>query len=291
MTEVLLAGCRAHPMEPRGELLVEGLAARGVTAAWATWDDETVDWSAARAVAVRSTWDYLNRREEFLTWAKAVDAVTYLLNGADTLRWNTDKSYLLELAAAGVPVVPSRFAAGADDLARAAAEFPGRVVVKPCVGVGGIGVTVLNSTADIDSIEGDGPWLVQPVVESITTEGETSVLVLVLVLVLGGRVAGQIRKVATGGEIRVHPQYGGLSTPVAVTGEAAELALATVAAAERLRDVSLPYARVDLMRMPDGALALSELELTEPGLYLDVAPGHAEAYADMMASLLRRPAA
>ena len=48
----------------------------------------------------------------------------------------------------------------------------------------------------------------------------------------------------------------------------------------------LPYARVDLMRLADGELAVSELEVTEPGLYLDVLPGNAEEYAGVLAAAL-----
>ncbi len=50
--------------------------------------------------------------------------------------------------------------------------------------------------------------------------------------------------------------------------------------------LSLPYARVDLMRLDDGVLALSEIEVVEPGLYLEVVPGNASAFAEMVAGLL-----
>ena len=53
---------------------------------------------------------------------------------------------------------------------------------------------------------------------------------------------------------------------------------------------TLVYARVDLLRMPDGALAVSELEVTEPGLYLDVLPANADAFADAVFALLVDPA-
>ena len=41
----------------------------------------------------------------------------------------------------------------------------------------------------------------------------------------------------------------------------------------------LPYARVDLMRLADGTLAVGELEVTEPGFYLDLVPEVATAFA------------
>ena len=46
----------------------------------------------------------------------------------------------------------------------------------------------------------------------------------------------------------------------------------------------LDYGRVDMMRLADGTLAVSELEAVEPGLYLDVLPANAEPFADLVAA-------
>jgi glutathione synthase/RimK-type ligase-like ATP-grasp enzyme len=108
-----------------------------------------------------------------------------------------------------------------------------------------------------------GPWVVQPLVESVRTDGETSVFVL------GGEVVSQVQKRPAAGEIRVHEEYGGRTEAVEVSQEARALALRTVAVAEEVLGVPLSYARVDMMRMADGELVLSELEAAEPGLYLD----------------------
>ena len=86
----------------------------------------------------------------------------------------------------------------------------------------------------------------------------------------------------------MHEQYGGTTVAVPVSDEAADLARRTVAAAEPLLGRALDYARVDLMRLADGTLAVSELEVTEPGLYLDVLPGNAEAFADLVVARLAR---
>ncbi len=266
--------------EPGGELLLDAFADHGVTARWVCWDDAEADWSSA-LVCVRSTWDYDSRREEFLAWARSVPR---LLNGADAFAWNTDKAYLVELAAA-VPVVPTLVADGEEELPAAIAEF-GLAVVKPRVGAGGRGVVVFDQTdggpPELDeSALGPGPWVVQPLVESVRTEGEVSVFVL------GGKAVSQVRKLPGGsagsGEIRVHEEFGGRTTAEPLDAEAADLARRTVAAAERMLHTGLTYARVDQMRLADGTLAVSELEITEPGLYLDVLPGNA---ADFVAAVL-----
>jgi glutathione synthase/RimK-type ligase-like ATP-grasp enzyme len=128
---------------------------------------------------------------------------------------------------------------------------------------------------------GRGPWVVQPMVESVHDEGETSVFVL------DGEVVSQARKVPAAGEFRVHEMYGGTTIEVPVTEEAADLARRTVRAAEQILGERLDYARVDQMRLAEGTLAVSELEVTEPGLYLEVLPGNADAFADLVVSRLR----
>jgi hypothetical protein len=45
------------------------------------------------------------------------------------------------------------------------------------------------------------------------------------------------------------------------------------------------YLRVDLLRW-DGDWVVSELELIEPGLYLDVSPANAEPFADLLVERL-----
>jgi glutathione synthase/RimK-type ligase-like ATP-grasp enzyme len=287
MSSVLLVTSSDLPAgEPGGHLLVEAFAALGVDARWVCWDDPDVDWAAADLVAVRSTWDYDGRLPEFLAWARSVGPS--LVNGVALFAWNTDKSYLVTLGSSGLPVVPTLVAEGQEGLATAIASYD-IAVVKPRVGADGRGVVVLDGTdggpADLDEATlGPGPWVVQPLVESVRTDGEHSVFVL------GGEAVAQVRKVPSGNEIRVHEAYGGSTVAVALDPEAAALARRAVEVAERVAGGTLVYARVDLLRMPDGALVVSELEVTEPGLYLDVLPANADAFADAVVALLPDPA-
>jgi len=280
MADVLLTTFDAMPDgEPGHEALDDELARRGIDARWVRWDDAGADWSAARVVAVRSTWDYEWRLEEFLAWTESVEAAgAALLNGAEVFRWNTDKRYLVELAGRGVPVVPSVLVDDREGVRAVVAEF-GRAVVKPRVGAGGRGLLVVDDADAWDPEPGHGPWLGQPVVESVHTDGEISVFVL------DGRAVSQVRKVAAAGEVRVHEQYGGASYLAELEPEPAELAVATARAVEELLGARLDYARVDLMRH-GGRLVVSEVEATEPGLYLDVIPGNAVAFADAVQARL-----
>ena len=65
-----------------------------------------------------------------MAWARAVEA---LANPADVVEWNTDKRYLAELAAAGLPVVPTTWLAPGEAWAP---PESGEYVIKPSVGAG-----------------------------------------------------------------------------------------------------------------------------------------------------------
>lgn len=283
MPSVLLATFALLPDgEYGGDRLLDALASRGVDARWAVWDDPAVDWAAADLVAVRSTWDYHRRCAEFLDWARAVDRASVLLNGADVFAWNADKAYLMELDGR-VPVVPTSplSDAGLVPGLRSALDDHGAVVVKARTGASGVGVVVAESTDD-HRLSGltAGPWIVQPLVESVRTRGETSVFVL------GGRAVSQVDKVPAAGEIRVHEQYGGASRSVPLGAEPARVAVEAMAAVADLLGRPLDYGRVDLLEY-DGRLVVGEVELIEPGLYLDVVPSNVGPFADLVVGRLR----
>ncbi|WP_370249116.1 RimK family alpha-L-glutamate ligase [Nocardioides sp.] len=278
---LLLATCAAWPDgEPGGELLAPAFAAHGIAARWAVWDDPSVDWESADLVAVRSTWDIQHRMPDFLAWARRLGP--RLLQGERVFRWNTDKRYLLDLAAQGrVPVIPTEAPEDAVAL-RAAITRVGSAVVKPRLGAGGDGLVVVH--------DGEGPlpaelltdlnhWLVQPLVPSVFDTGERSVFVL------GGHPGAQVAKVAPPHDVRVHEHRGGTTRVVSADPELALLAVDAVAATTELLGAGLPYARVDLLHH-EGRWCVSEIELTEPGLYLDHLPGNATRFADVVAEHL-----
>jgi glutathione synthase/RimK-type ligase-like ATP-grasp enzyme len=272
---VLLATFSFMPEgEPDGHLLVEAFGQRGVAARWVVWDDPSVDWNEG-LVAVRATWDYHTRLPEFLHWARDVPR---LLNGAAVFAWNSDKTYLTQLADAGLPVAPT-VVATADTLAQAASAYD-VAVIKPTVGASGLGVEIIAGGVLPDVERGEGPWIVQPLVESVHTEGETSVFVF------GGQAISKVRKLPPAGSILVHEHLGGTYAVEPLDAEATDLAIRVVEGASDILERQLSYARVDMMRMPGDQLVVSELEVVEPGLYLDLVPGNAVAFADMVLTQL-----
>ncbi|GAA4943481.1 glutathione synthase/RimK-type ligase-like ATP-grasp enzyme [Actinomycetospora succinea] len=278
MTRVLVAGSRVRSERSDAETrpLVAALQARGVDADDAPWDDDTAGWTGADLVAVRTTWDYTERRDDFLAWATKVEAATRLVNPLAVLTWNSHKRYLVELASAGVPTVPTTLlehgSVVPDDLGR------GPAVVKPAVSAGGRG-THLGHPDDLRDTVADllgvGDVLVQPAVESIGRDGEVSLIRL------GDTWSHAVRKLPAAGGFLVHEKHGGRLEDHTPTTR--EVAVAESALARAPGDVAA--ARVDLVRV-DGEPVVMELELIEPELFLRRAGGAPDRLADALLARL-----
>jgi len=253
--------------------LLAALEAAGHEASLEAWDDPEVDWGCCDAVLIRSTWDYHTRRDAFVDWAREVGGRTRLFNDAEVVRWNTHKSYLIELEERGAPIVPTAWLARGDrvDLAAlAAARGWDQIVLKPAVGAGGDGIQRLPASrgqAALDALSDAGDVLVQPFFTSIATAGELSVVLF------EGRVSHAVRKRPAAGAYLVQIEHGGVYEPVLdVPTEAAELARWVVEATGK----QLLYARVDLLVDAAGTWQVNELEVTEPNLFMDLVEGSAE---------------
>ena len=253
--------------------LLAALEAAGHEASLVAWDDPDADWGRWDAVLIRSTWDYHTRRDAFVAWACEVGGRTRLFNDAEVVRWNTHKSYLIELEERGAPIVPTAWLARGDrvDLAAlAAARGWDEVVLKPAVGAGGDGIERLLASRGqtaLDALSDTGDVLVQPFLPTVATAGELSVILF------GGRVSHAVRKRPAAGAYLVQVEHGGVYEPVPeVPAEAAELARWVVEATGQ----QLLYARVDLLVDAAGTWQVNELEVTEPNLFMDLVEGSAE---------------
>jgi hypothetical protein len=288
-SRVALVTCDLFPdLYADDVLLQRALQERGARADAVRWDDPATDWAGYDLVVIRETWDYPPRRDEFVAWAHRVPR---LANPADVVEWNTDKRYLADLAAAGVPVTPTRYVApGEAWIAPRAGEW----VVKPTVSAAsqdtgryalpGQGELAARHVARLHAAGRTA--MVQPYLAAVDTAGETSVLCTPdrtgeLTFSHG------IRKgpLLTGPDLGDKPgEYDEEIAPRVPSP--AELALAAQAlAAVPGGPERLLYARVDLFPGPDGAPVLAELELTEPSLFFGCAAGSADRLAE---AILRR---
>lgn len=262
---IVLASCRQLPDGDGDDAgLVGVLRRRGLHARWMAWDDPATE--DADLVILRATWDYARRRDEFLGWTRRV---RNLLNPPAVVAWNSDKSYLRDLAAAGVPTVPSQFFPPGTPV-----RLPrGEVVVKPAVGAGSVDTHRFSEPragrAHAEALQRVGQTaLVQPY-DPRVEDGETALVFL------GGRQSHAFTK----GPI-LPPQ--GAPPELDESGTYARETLAPADPDFELWDIGhaaldaacahlgvpvgeLLYARVDLIGTGDDAVLL-ELELIEPSL-------------------------
>ena len=187
-----------------------------------------------------------------------------IANPVPLLRWNSDKRYLAELGGRGIAVIPTRLVEALDEtaLAEARADFGDTLVIKPPVSAAADGTHKLGIADPIPEAAKGRTMMVQPFLPSVASEGEYSLMLF------GGRFSHAIVKRPKSGDYRVQPHLGGTEQPCPPPDGAIELAQAALAAAP----ATALYARVDMVRDQTGQLAIIELELIEPALWLQHAP-------------------
>ena len=302
MLRIAFATCaELRVLDPDDELLAAAVRALGAEVVPCVWDDGAVDWAAFDLVLVRSPWDYHLRRDAFVQWAARVERTTRLLNRAATIAANTDKTYLRTLAERGVPTVPTAWVARDGEAPDLAALLAARdwqqheAIVKPTVGLGSSGLLRIapgdpdgSGAAHLRALAAAGDAMVQPFVASLPVAGELSLIYF------QRRLSHVVRKQPAAGEFRVQPEFGASAVVATATAQqlaVAERALACVGGAGGIGGGAggragdgdaLLYARVDLVAGPAGEAWVMELELVEPTLYFEAAPGSAERFARLV---------
>lgn len=257
--------------------LPAAFAAAGVEALPVVWSDASVDWGAFDRVILRNPWDYFERIDEFRAWLDTVErAGVALSNPLPLVRWNLDKRYLVELAAAGVRIVPTELVerGAAVDLA-ALVERAGfaEAIIKPSVSGGSfrthrvVAGRAREQQAALDEIVAASAALVQPFVPEIAAEGEWSLLFF------AGELSHVVLKKPAAGDFRVQAQFGGhyvaATPPPTLVDDAREVVARLPWPAD--------YVRIDGIRRDD-RLLLMEVEAIEPYLFLPFAPAATARY-------------
>jgi len=282
MPAVAIVTCAELPeLDPDEAALLAPLRELGLTATPEVWTDSAVDWEKFDLTVLRCPWDYAEQRDRFITWAKSVPR---LHNSAALVEWNTDKRYLADLAAAGVPVVPTTWLPPGGEVSLPAR---GEWVLKPSVGAGsrnaGRYQMATQATEAAEHVarlhRSDITVMAQPYMSDVDVNGERALVYI------DGRFSHAIRKGAM-----LDGPYRGLDdlykaeniTPLTVGDADRELAEAALAAVPT--DQPLLYARVDLVESEVGSVVL-EVEVAEPSLFFGHDP---EAAARLAKAIARR---
>ena len=249
----------------------EAIEAAGISVVPRAWTEPDIGDGVDLVLPIVA-WGYHHR---FAQWMALLDRLEDkripVLNPVGLLRWNSDKAYLAELAAKGVPTVPTITVDALDEAAliEARAQFAcSDLVVKPPISAGADGTFRLGPDDGFPDAVRDRRMLIQPFQRAIVSQGELSLMIF------GGEPSHAIMKRARTGEFRVQPQHGGREEIVAAPPDAVDLATRALAAAPE----AATYARVDMISDDNGKWQIMELELIEPALWLNLAPGSAERF-------------
>lgn len=299
---IALLTCRHHDHidhASEGRLMQE-LVRQGAVVQLAAWDDVLTpvkdedgpllgEMVSAEVYVLRTTWDYwdrLDRFREFLTvFGKSEDNGGRLCNSPKTALANLDKTYLQQLQAAGVPIVPTIFVTQGNEanaIDQAKSNNWSAIVIKPTVAAAASGLKkydrpdaqALDYLRELtNSKDTGGGALVQKYLPRVTTEGETSLVYF------DGAFSHAVTKVPAQGDFRSQTDFGGVYTLAQPTEAQTHTAKLALLAWERTYNDKPLYARVDLVPGDNGEPLLGELELIEPELFLDMADHAAEMFA------------
>ena len=269
--------------------IVRALGDRGCVVEVVDWDDPDQDWSRFAAAIIRSPWDYHKRYDEFLPWAQRVSTKTKLFNNADVIAWNTDKLYLRDMVADGIPVIPTHFVENTADVDGLVDICDGDIVVKPTVSAGSNNTErhVHNAHVALSHIKDvlamGKKVMVQPYQKFIDERGETGLVYF------NGEFSHAFRKgpILKDGS----KETNGLFVvedirPRRASQQERELGDQVIDYIHRTFGAHMLYARVDVVRGSGGYPVLMELEMTEPSFFFHTSADSATRFASAVLARL-----
>ena len=228
------------------------------------WQDDNNDWSKFDLIIPLMAWNYPQNLSQFLKVLDEIEkAKVPLLNSHKFIRDNFDKSYLLRLANSGqkVPKTIMINAQISDEILDAFDTLEcDEIIIKPKIGAGAWRQARLKRGQELPLLADLPPdeALVQPFIESVTTQGELSMLFM------GGELSHALMKRPKDGDYRSQTRYGAIETAIEPPQKA--LLVAQQILAQYDPNNELLYARIDMVEH-ENDWQLMEMELIEPYLY------------------------
>ncbi len=286
MPRVALATSSNYPnLTDDDRLLLEPLAQHNIQAEPAIWNNASRDWSSYHAVVLRSCWDYHLQPERFLRWIADLEALRIsVFNSAGIIRWNFNKTYLRNLEAQSIAVVPTLWPEHGDQasLVDKLREMAwSKAVVKPRISATAYRTQLVtpenavSAQALFDDLRQGPGVMLQKFMDGIATEGEWSLMFF------AGAFSHAVIKCPKPGDFRVQNDFGGTAHP-------ADPPPHVLAAATQAVQSVAPtlYARVDGV-VDEGQFRLMELELIEPALFLSEHKAAPPRFADAINQALK----
>ena len=245
-------------------LLLKALESAGFAVSRVSWSSKTVNWESFDYAIFRTTWDYFERLDEFLSWLHDCSKKLKFLNNLDLIKWNLDKNYLKDFNSIGI--VPSLFLKKKTNITLASIfkeKGWDKIVIKPTISAAAWN-THLITKKNIDKMEvvfsrlnADFEMIIQQFQESVLSFGEISLVVF------GGKFSHAVLKKGKKNDFRVQDDFGGSVSLYNATKKEITFAERVVSSCF----CNPVYARVDVLYDGEKNLMLSELELIEPELW------------------------
>lgn len=273
MTKVALVTDKENRRGVGGDRLLIGAFKKvGIKAEFKAWEDRRVKWREYDGVIIRSCWNYHQKYKEWLEWLDGLMAINAKVwNPVEILKWNSNKSYLLELKAKGVKAVPTLWLKAGEPWPELKTLTTEQWVLKPLIGAAGAGVELLSPVGWGKPLNEDR--LLQPLMREIY-QGHYSLVFL------NRKFSHGVIRIPKPGEYRTNYAFGSVQKRVVMDKTIIDQAREIL---ERV-DGRLLYARVDGI-IRENQLVLMELELCEPYLSLELddeaADRLVESYLDL----------
>ena len=262
------------------ELLVDPLKELNWEVEFVSWRDESANWNNYDVVVIRSPWDYQDDPELFMKVLEKIDASqAQLENKLEIVKWNIDKTYLRDMRDKGIPIVPTKWYQNWEELKNMSSIFTelntNEIVIKPTVSANADDTFRIQKSAyteykdQLSTIFTDRPFMVQPFLNSIITEGEFSLFYF------GEEYSHAIIKKPGEGDFRVQEEHGGTLHKHMPDNK---LKLLSDNVLNHIDPLPL-YSRIDFGRLDDGSYGLMELELIEPSLYFNMDENSPQLFA------------
>ena len=264
--------------------LQEILIARGYTVEIVAWDNRSYDFSQVKLAIIRSCWDYDERLEEFLIAMAKIEEKCILLNSWEMIRGNSNKYYLQDLKAKGIPIVPTVFIKDSGQTLSALNNFTTeQIVVKPVISASGRNTYRFHRTEreliteKVEELLKFKDVMIQPYINTIESKGEKSTVVI------DGQIVYTMLKKPAAGNFLVHIHRGGKYVKDQADIKDQSFIRQVL---DALPELPL-YLRIDYLFDSAENPLLLELELIEPNLYLAVNELGLQLLTDRLIAMLR----
>ncbi|NVK51107.1 MAG: glutathione synthetase [Cyclobacteriaceae bacterium] len=234
------------------------------------WSDPHAQWNKFDALLFKSVWDYFDYYPEFLEWLDRIESLRIpVLNDIKTIRWNSNKRYLLEMGEKGFPVISGTILekGSQPEFSKIQMQMKsGWAVAKPLVSGGAKNTFKISAqnwveySKNLEELLKEEDFIVQPFVKEVAEIGEFSLIFF------NGSFSHAVLKTPKREDFRVQHYFGGTIQVIQPSSKMLQTAKSFV---QEFAPNSL-YARVDGVEI-GGEFYLMELELIEPYLFLGVA--------------------